>query len=505
MKHSLVLLLSSITCCGLVGPAPAQTIPRYNPAYQHPASRARVDQSGFWQGPAYAYPTTSVAAAPAMFNPPAVTAHPVPRNRPRQPREVVPHPVPNAQPSMGVNPNGQTIPYPGPYPNGPALVPNGPPNMGVNPNGQAVPCPGSYSCGSGLVPNGGANYDQGCMEETAATCEPPIAGPAWCGPRWYVGANGLIFTRNKPKFSQLSFDDTDPVGQVLSTDTGLGRWDGGPEVTLGWYFHENAALEATYWGIYGGSQQSTAYGSAIPGNLNSVFDFRTLNIGTDNVNDLYDAAAAHRVRRGYDVNNFELNFVQGRTPWTPCRNWQVSYLAGLRYMRFAEDFQYASADTVPIFGADPANEAYYDIGIANNLWGFQLGGRADWYWTPRFSLYAATKFGIYGNYMEHHSHIYNVNGTAVVGFGNPLAGQAYDIASDKTTTSFIGELDVGLSWRFACHWLATIGYRAIAISGLAYSTDQIPPSFADLPGVAAIDSNADMILHGAYAGVTLGW
>jgi len=275
---------------------------------------------------------------------------------------------------MGVNPNGQTIPYPGPYPNGPALVPNGPPNMGVNPNGQAVPCPGSYSCGSGLVPNGGANYDQGCMEETAATCEPPIAGPAWCGPRWYVGANGLIFTRNKPKFSQLSFDDTDPVGQVLSTDTGLGRWDGGPEVTLGWYFHENAALEATYWGIYGGSQQSTAYGSAIPGNLNSVFDFRTLNIGTDNVNDLYDAAAAHRVRRGYDVNNFELNFVQGRTPWTPCRNWQVSYLAGLRYMRFAEDFQYASADTVPIFGADPAHEAYYDIGIANNLWGFFWGG-----------------------------------------------------------------------------------------------------------------------------------
>jgi hypothetical protein len=107
--------------------------------------------------------------------------------------------------------------------------------------------------------------------------------------------------------------------------------------------------------------------------------------------------------------------------------------------------------------------------------------------------------------MEHHSRIYNANGVAIVGPGNPLAGQAYDIPSNKTVAAFIGELDLGMAYRFAPRWSATLGYRAIAISGLAYATEQIPGNLADLPGVESIDNNANMILHGAYAGITFGW
>ena len=51
----------------------------------------------------------------------------------------------------------------------------------------------------------------------------------------------------------------------------------------------------------------------------------------------------------------------------------------------------------------------------------------------------------------------------------------------------------------------TSQYRALAVSGLAYATDQIPRHFADLPGVAEIDHNAEMILHGGYASVTVTW
>jgi hypothetical protein len=120
-------------------------------------------------------------------------------------------------------------------------------------------------------------------------------------------------------------------------------------------------------------------------------------------------------------------------------------------------------------------------------------------------LYAAPKFGVYANYMEQDSRVYNVNGTAVVGPGNPLAGSVYDISSDKTIVSFMGELDLGMNWQLMPCLGVGVGYRAVAISGLAYATDQIPSSFADLPGVAMIDSNADMILHGGYAAVTLTW
>lgn len=394
----------------------------------------------------------------------------------------------------------------------PTLAPQVTDRMPAAPNGESI-APGMHGSHSYSYDDtqdlGQFGYGSGCESGCAAGCEPvcePCCEP-YCGPCFYTTVGGLIFTRNRHRFQQLSYDDTNLVGQVLSTDSGMGRWDAGGQITMGWYLNPccGCALEMTYWGIYGDMVETTVYTNDIPGNLNTAFDFSPLNIGATNVNDLFDAAQVHRVRRDYDVHNVEVNLVGGRFPGLMSGPFQLSYLTGFRFLRFTEEFFYASADTVPSFGADPANEAYLDIDVSNNLWGWQFGGRADWFVTPRFSVYAAPKFGLYANYMEQHSRVYNANGTAVVGPGNPLAGGVYDITSDKTIVSFLGELDAGLSYQFLPCLGASIGYRAVAISGLAYATDQIPSHFADLPGVAMIDSNADMILHGGYAAVTLTW
>ena len=38
------------------------------------------------------------------------------------------------------------------------------------------------------------------------------------------------------------------------------------------------------------------------------------------------------------------------------------------------------------FGIDPATEAYYNINVENNLYGFHIGGRAScWSWRPTAS------------------------------------------------------------------------------------------------------------------------
>ncbi len=353
------------------------------------------------------------------------------------------------------------------------------------PNNQVPPALTAGGCAD-------AWCDSGC-------CSAPVC------PCWYATAAGLLFTRNQPRFSQLSFDDTNPVGQVLSTDTGLGPWAGGFEVQLGWYLSPSSALELTYWGLFADETGGTAYSANIPGNMNSAIDFSPLNIGASNVNDLYDAAQAHRVLRDYSVHNVELNLLNGRMQQVCNDGLQISYLAGLRYLRFAESFQYASADTQPVFGADLANEAYYDIDVSNDLWGFQLGGRGDWNVSDRLAFYTGTKFGIFANQMRQHSLIYNVNGIATVGPGNPLAGSAFDIATNKYYTSFVGELDLGMSYDISCRWSAFLGYRAVAISGIALATDQIPGNMADLVGVADVDASANLILHGAYGGVVFGW
>lgn len=362
------------------------------------------------------------------------------------------------------------------------------------------PPPEDVEVGGDWVNDRGEWDDGGELELCGDPCREPC-----CDPSYFASVGGLIFTRDRPRFRQISFDDTDLVGQVLSTHSGLGRWDGGVQVDFGWQLTPDCALKATYWGLFGARTTTTVYAADLTGHLNTAFDLRPLNIaGSGNVNDdIFDAAHAHRIRRDYEVHNVELNLLSGELPVTADGRLQVGYLAGVRYLRFTEEFHYASAQAE--FGVDPASEGYYDINVGNDLWGVQLGGRADWFVTPRFSIYTAPKFGIFGNYMEHSSHIHNINGSAIVGPGNPLAGDAFDISSNRTEVSFVGEIDVGLDYQFSPSLGAALGYRALAVSGLAYATDQIPNHFADLPGVAAIDHNADMILHGGYANVTVIW
>lgn len=483
MKAIMTSLLSGSLLCCLVGVALAQTDAPYGAPSMLPAQYVQPTLQG--QPYSYqTYPSYQTVAYPATmaFGDPAGAAQLPPRTS---------RVVPKTQPSNAVP---EKLP-PNKLPAA-KLPQNKLPRNAVPP---VVPRNGSYTPGAY---SGGTAYENGWG---ADCCEQPVCCEPVCGPRWYVGARGLVFTRNRPKFSQLSFDDTNIVGDVLNTGTGLGHWDGGVQLNLGWYMTSNWALDFTYWGIYGGNEQATVYAADMPGNLNSAIDFSPLNIGATNVNSLFDGAAAHRLQRHYDLNDFELNFIRGSVSCCDCSNLQISYLAGVRYVQFTEDFQYASADVDPVFGNNPNDEAFYGIDVQNDLWGFQLGGRADWCFTPRFSIYAGTKFGIYGNHMTQHSRIYNVSGTATVGPGNPLDGSAFDIKSSKDIASFVGEADLGLSFRFAQHWRAMIGYRAVAISGLAYATDQIPQSVADLPGVYDVDSNANMILHGGYAGVAFEW
>ena len=109
------------------------------------------------------------------------------------------------------------------------------------------------------------NCDAGnCWGEPV--CEPvcePCCEP--CGPCFYASVGGLVFTRNRPRFHQISYDDTNLVGQVLSTDSGLGRWDAGALATFGWYLNPCCALEMTYWGIYGDQVETTVYAAAHAG------------------------------------------------------------------------------------------------------------------------------------------------------------------------------------------------------------------------------------------------
>jgi hypothetical protein len=158
-----------------------------------------------------------------------------------------------------------------------------------------------------------------------------------------------------------------------------------------------------------------------------------------------------------------------------------------------------------LFGVDPANEGYYDIDVENHLLGVQLGTNASWYVGSRTRLRATPKVGIFNNHINQLQRIYNVNGVAVVDAGNPFAGQAYDVSNSKDDVSFLAEIDLGLDYRLSRLWSITAGYRAVALTGVALATSQIPGDFADLDDVRDINNDESLILHGAYAGATFMW
>lgn len=350
-----------------------------------------------------------------------------------------------------------------------------------------------------------------------------------CSPcdHWFGGVYGLSMTRDDADSEmQLSFNTADENSTLLSPESAEPNWQGGIEARLGRTFCGGCyAWEVVYWGVFSDTQTAYAYDPLPPGgnagDLNTAFDFTSLTYDngavTGTVNDWFDTAQAHRLRRSYEYHNVELNFLNlclcgngcgygGAAPYgmnagPACgRRFNLGVGAGLRYMLIDESFEYGTADQSTAFGVSPANEVFYNIDVENHLVGIQVGGRGDYLVTQSFSLFADTKFGIYNNYINHHSRIGGINGAATVNNG-PNNGAAFDIHSDKNDVSFIGELRLGGSYQFGRHWRATGGYRAVAVTGVALPTAQIPQDFRDLPGVEDINSDDSIVMHGAFAGL----
>ena len=187
----------------------------------------------------------------------------------------------------------------------------------------------------------------------------------------------------------------------------------------------------------------------------------------------------HRLRRGYEFHNVELNLLGGN--FNCCYGSycgecsqpraQFGWIAGVRYFQFGEDFEFAADEDDLVLGND-LDELYYQIDVDNHLIGLQVGGNACYRVTNCIHLRADARLGVYGNHITHSSFIGGANGAAIV--TDPLSpnlNQPFDIASTKNDVAFIGELDLGGVYRISDHWSAAIGYRATAVSGVALAGD----------------------------------
>jgi hypothetical protein len=363
--------------------------------------------------------------------------------------------------------------------------------------GVAVPGYPAPAGSPAYVPAGASGVVGGSRFQEALE-NPCVADCAVCRPTWYGSVAGLVMSRDNPNRTWVSFQTSNPSNQILNTPEAEVGWQGGFEVRVGRQIGCDHALEGSYWMIVPMHGEASVRSES--NDISTPIDVGFVTFSGTAASDYFDNAREHRVTRRDEIHNIELSLLHEPLIGDATHDFSMSWMLGARFFRFDEDVTFGSVAGDHEFG-EPLYEAYMDSDIANNLIGFQLGARADYHFGRAFKLFAAPKVGIYGNYIDSRFEVYR--GDGVNGHGTPLGGTPFDfpVESNKTDVAMLAQLDLGLEIAISRGWAFFGGYRAVAVSGLALADSQFPMFLVDGPGIADIESNGHMILHGAFAGL----
>jgi hypothetical protein len=172
----------------------------------------------------------------------------------------------------------------------------------------------------------------------------------------------------------------------------------------------------------------------------------------------------------------------------------------VRYFRFDEDFMYRAnfsrwqmpGDTF----MDSSYLAHY-IQADNHLVGFQVGGNGCYHMgcTGRLALHFSSNAGIYGNYIEVDQYM-----SGQVRYANGDQ-ESFNIMADDSNIAFLGELRLGASYQCTCNCRVYGGYRALGVTGVALTLNQLSAPYMTPVQSNYIDCSGSLFLHGLQTGV----
>jgi hypothetical protein len=504
MKFQWTWILGTAAVCAASGTAWGQYGPASYSNHGSPSLLPLPQVSARWDAPAQQTP----AARPATFQPPTTNHQPPTTNYPAYAQLQPPMPPTAAEEVNAGQPSAAADNQPSPSD---APRPYGDPYDVLGPSSdlykQAL---------------NGSGWGEDCVSCLPAACQRPV---------WFGGLYGLVMTRDNANPFCFSYDTNKIDYQPLTSRSIDNNWQGGFEVRAGRMIgglggacgtggcHGGACygLEAVYWGLYNNTQQAQVWASDVSGQLATTPTFNNLNFGLNNVaNDCTLGAQSYRLRTNWQAQNVELNLIRfgagGACASAPCcgpygigsavrggaPGLCLSGALGARFLRFDDGFLFASSKSGDF--TDLNQVARYNVDVENYLVGAQLGARADYYSASRWSLFGGIKFGIYGNYMTGSQYVADGLGNYATINNGPNSGMAWNMKGHKKDVSFLGEVRLGGAYQISQHWRAVASYRAVAVTGIALSTNQVPDNFGDYYGARNIDSNGSLILHGVQMG-----
>jgi hypothetical protein len=484
------------------------TLPAANTAWQPQAAPATP--YSYAQQPAYANSYPYPQHAPAYQNPAPQQAPAYQNPYPQRPAYTNSYPYPRL---ADVAP-GRGVAVPTVRPQGPAPTHGTPASNGGLPpiaNGSAGPNGNPGPNGSWVMPPD-ASYDGGCgCGYSCGSCDPCCGG---CPESpWFFSVVALMMARSDGDSHVLTVDRDHQEVPLLNSSMDM-PWRAGGELRFGRSFCCNRwAVEGVYWTMaeFQGDQtaaSSDPYGNvaAYCSNFNDAAGSsgsQLVTIGGISALQYFDAAAQpHRVDRTSQIQNVEINAM-----WRPvppgCTPWDFTFAVGPRFFRFDDSLLFESHSTIDVGGTTQASYAYFRDQLTNTLCGGQAGFDSGLSLIPRLRLFFAPKIGLYNNHIEAD---YDLAGRVGSGqlqsaVSNTPGYPNYPLSGTKNTLATLTQADVGLDWNFAGNWTARIGYRLVAVTGVALADSQIPIYLNDTPALLDANRHDSLIIHGGFAGV----
>jgi hypothetical protein len=468
------------------------SIPAANPGWQPNPQQAAAASS-------YSYAQQPYAPQPAYANPYA--------QRPAPHTNTYPYPrLADVSPA-----HSPTVPAV--RPQGPAPMLGGPvPNSGLTPipNGNAGPN------GSWIMPPD-AGYDNGCggCGYSCCGCDPCCG----CCPEspWFFSVVALMMARSDGDSHVLTVDRDHQEVPLLNSSMDM-PWRAGGELRFGRSFLGGMwAVEGAYWTMaqFDGARDAAStdpYGtvSAYCSNFNQAagtLGAQNVTIGGIDALQFFDSAPQpHRVSRTSNIQNVEINAL-----WRPlspccapcCAPWDFTFVVGPRFFRFDDALLFESYSTITVGGVTQASYAYFRDQMTNTLCGAQAGFDGGVMLLPRLRLFFAPKIGLYNNHIEAD---YDLAGRLGAGalqsaLSNTPGYPNYPASGSKNTLATLTQADVGIDWNFAGNWTARIGYRLVAVTGVALADSQIPIYLTDTPTLLDMHRHDSLLIHGGFAGL----
>ena len=265
-----------------------------------------------------------------------------------------------------------------------------------------------------------------------------VVGPP-AGRNRVFGINALLMSRT-------DFNDARIFDGGLSSEDVTFKDRGGFELFMTTRYNGGRGWEVRYFGLFGGSES-----------IAETF---------------FPTGATAALTRSGDIHNVEVNYLQqARGPLNRLGLSLNETILGFRYFQFNDNLT-LNSNFSPGFvqGAD------------NSLFGFQIGRRLEKQFGPRFGFAGVGKFGVFNNRLN--SFLLDETGTTSGG--------------GKDDLSFLGELDLGVTYRFSQNARLKLGYRAIGVTEVGIAERQ---SIADVPPVRVTDSDGDLTIDGGYIGI----